>query len=149
MGGRIPSTISHVRNLISFNVARNQFSGIIPPIYNISSLEYIFIHTHRFHGSLPLDIGVNLANLRYFSISGNNLTGSLQDSLSTATNLQGLEINGNIFSGKVSINFSRLQNLSRLNLGENNLGTGTANDLDFITLLTNYTKLEVLDLHSN
>ncbi|KAK9230176.1 hypothetical protein WN944_023143 [Citrus x changshan-huyou] len=149
LGGRIPSTRSHVRNLISFNVGLNQFSGMFPPINNISSLEYIFIHRNIYHGSLPLDIGVNLPNLRFFIISGNNLTGSLQDSLSNATNLQKLDINRNLFSGKVSINFGGLQNLSWLNLGKNNLGTRTANDLDFITLLTNCTKLEVLVLDSN
>lgn len=53
------------------------------------------------------------------------------------------------FSGKVVINFSRLKNLVWLNLGKNNLGLGTTNDLDFITSLTNCTRLDLLALYVN
>ncbi|KAK9190310.1 hypothetical protein WN943_018914 [Citrus x changshan-huyou] len=60
-----------------------------------------------------------------------------------------IEFSRNQFSGGVSVDFSRLKNLSWLNLGVNNLGSGTANELDFINLLTNCSKLERLYFNRN
>lgn len=147
--GRIDS-LGQLKNLLLLSVAFNQFSGTIPPsIFNISSLEVISLSENRFTGSLPVDTGVNLPKLRRLSPNGNNFTGFLPVSLSNASNLEMIEFSRNQFSGRVSVDFSRLKNLSWLNLGVNNLGTGTANELDFINLLKNCSKLERLYFNRN
>ena len=38
-------------------------------------------------GHLPLDIGITLPNIEFFSISGNQFIGSIPDSISNAINL--------------------------------------------------------------
>ncbi|KAH9768963.1 putative receptor-like protein kinase [Citrus sinensis] len=147
--GRIDSLVQ-LRNLLLLDIAFNHFSGTIPPpIFNISSLEVISLSENRFTGSLPVDTGVNLPNLRQLSPNGNNFTGSIPVSLSNASRLEMIEFSRNQFSGRVSVDFSRLKNLSWLNMGINNLGTGTANELDFINLLTNCSKLERLYFNRN
>ena len=125
-------------------------SGMFPrSICNISALEFIFLTVNRFSGSLPFDILVNLPNLKKLCIAENNFVGSIPDSLSNASNLELLELAGNQFEGKVSIDFSSLKNLAVLNLERNNLGIGTANDLGFVTFLTNCSSLKVLSLCHN
>ncbi|ESR49879.1 hypothetical protein CICLE_v10030615mg [Citrus x clementina] len=147
--GRIDSLVQ-LRNLRLLDIAFNHFSGMIPPpIFNISSLEVISLSENRFTGSLPVDAGVNLPNLRQLSPNGNNFTGSIPVSLSNASRLEMIEFSRNQFSGRVSVDFSRLKNLSFLNMGINNLGTRTANELDFINLLTNCSKLERLYFNRN
>ncbi|KAK9225084.1 hypothetical protein WN943_010125 [Citrus x changshan-huyou] len=148
--GRIPNNLGNLRNLILLNLGENRFSGIVPPsIFNISSLENVFLPTNRFNGSLPLDIGVSLPKLRGFIVAENNFAGSIPESLSNASNLVELTLFDNQFRGKVSIYFRSLKNLEWLNLGANNLGTGEANDLDFLTLLTNCTELTAIGLDDN
>ncbi|KAK9187363.1 hypothetical protein WN944_018757 [Citrus x changshan-huyou] len=147
--GRIDSLVQ-LRNLRLLHIAFNHFSGTIPPpIFNISSLEVISLSENRFTGSLPVDTGVNLPNLRQLSPNANNFTESIPVSLSNASRLEMIEFSRNQFSGRVSVDFSRLNNLSWLNMGINNLGTGTANELDFINLLTNCSKLERLYINRN
>ncbi|KAH9717790.1 putative receptor-like protein kinase [Citrus sinensis] len=147
--GIIPESLGQLRDLNFLSVAENNFSGMLPPIFNISSLEQISLLTNRFEGRLPLNIGFNLPKLKILIVGQNNLTGSIPQSFSNASNLVILNLSGNHFSGKVGIDFSSLPNITRLNLGQNNLGSGSIGDLDFITLLTNCSKLETLGLNSN
>ncbi|KAK9230233.1 hypothetical protein WN944_023200 [Citrus x changshan-huyou] len=150
LGGKIPTTLGLLRNLVDLNVGENRFSGMFPrSICNISSLEWIYLPFNRFSGSLPLDIAVNLPNLKALAIGGNNFFGSIPNSLSNASNLEILDLTSNQLKGKVSIDFSSLKNLSWLNLEQNNLGMGTANDLDFVTFLTNCSSLKVISLYAN
>ncbi|KAH9696643.1 putative receptor-like protein kinase [Citrus sinensis] len=148
--GKIPITLSQLTSLAYLHVGDNHFSGTIPPsVYNISSLVEIYLYGNRFTGSLPIEIGKNLPNLRNFVIYTNNFTGSLPDSFSNASNLEVLHLAENQFRGQVSINFNGLKDLSMLGLATNFLGNGAANDLDFVDLLTNCTKLQYLYLADN
>ena len=52
-------------------------------------------------GHLPLDIGITLPNIEFFSISGNQFIGSIPDSISNATNLDTLQLNKNKLNGKI------------------------------------------------
>ncbi|XP_031271077.1 putative receptor-like protein kinase At3g47110 isoform X2 [Pistacia vera] len=150
LDGRIPDTFGQLRSLDFFNLGQNNFSGAVPPsIYNISSLDTFALLSNRFTGNLPLNINFTLPNLRRYNIHGNDFTGSLPDSLSSIPNIETLDVSDNQLSGKVLTDFSVLKNLSWLNLGDNNLGTGKAGDLDFVTSLTNCSKLQVLGLYHN
>ncbi|KAL5853949.1 hypothetical protein ACOSQ3_009067 [Xanthoceras sorbifolium] len=148
--GRIPDTLGQLRSLSYFDLGENKFTGTVPSsIYNISTLETFGLLVNNFHGSLPLEIGNSLPNLKVFIIAENSFTGPLPESLSNASNLVQLAVEENHFSGKVSIDFSGLKNLSYLHLGQNSLGTRTASDLDFVTSLTNCSKLGMLALYQN
>ncbi|KAL5817156.1 hypothetical protein ACOSQ3_025534 [Xanthoceras sorbifolium] len=148
--GRIPDTLGQLRGLVFLILAENKLSGIVPSsIYNISSLEILSLLANRLNGSLPLNTGFNLPNLKKFIMAQNNFTGPLPNSLSNASSLESLDLAENYFNGEVSVDFSGLKNLSFLHLGTNNLGTGTTNDLEFVTSLTNCSKFETLALYEN
>ncbi|KAK2636943.1 hypothetical protein Ddye_031735 [Dipteronia dyeriana] len=150
LSGTIPFSLGRLRSLFYLHLGGNNISGMVPPsIFNISTLTYLYLQRNRLYGSLPRNIGNDLPRLKRFFISYNNFTGPLPFSLCNTSNLEWIEFQRNYFSGKVSIDFSRLKNLSDLYLDVNNLGTGTANDLHFLTSLINCSKLERLNLNRN
>ncbi|GAY58659.1 hypothetical protein CUMW_188680 [Citrus unshiu] len=100
-GGKIPESPDQLRSLFYLKIGGNQFSGMFLPVYNLSSLEMIYLHDNRFNGNLPLDIGAKLPNLRKIVIALNNFTGPLPDSFFNASNLERLELSYNQFRGKV------------------------------------------------
>ncbi|KAL7238886.1 hypothetical protein ACSBR2_004896 [Camellia fascicularis] len=99
-------------------------------------------------GSRPLDLGITLTNLEFFAISGNQFTGSIPVSMSNMSSLAYLQAMENNLTGKVP-NFRNLNKLSWLIISTNHLGTLEADDLSFISYLTNATDLEILALDNN
>lgn len=148
--GPVPNSLGQLKSLRTFSLAFNNLSGIIhSSIFNISSLVYLNVGLNRFHGTLPSNIGNNLPNLKFLSLFQNSLSGQLPLSLSNASHLQEILLSENSFNGKVLVNFSHFKNLSLLDLGSNNLGTGTPKDLDFLTSLTNCRNLDQLIIYEN
>ncbi|XVF44044.1 hypothetical protein PTKIN_Ptkin02bG0088800 [Pterospermum kingtungense] len=82
-------------------------------------------------------------------MTGNNLSGSLPVSVSNVSNLELFDVSGNHFRGKVSIDFQNAKNLYFLNMESNHLGTGGVGDLDFITTLTNCSRLRTFSIGYN
>ncbi|XP_026432247.1 putative receptor-like protein kinase At3g47110 isoform X1 [Papaver somniferum] len=145
--GRIPSPLSQLTNLKYFDLSSNNLSGTVPSkLYNISSLIVFSLSVNQLHGSIPVFI---LPNLNYFSVLDNNFTGTFPTSFSNSTRLRFLQLGINNFFGSVPYNLGSLKNLTRLALGENNLGTGQANDLNFIDSIINSTNLNYLYLGIN
>lgn len=144
--GRIPDTLSKLKRLAFLELEDNHLSGLIPPaVFNISSLKVIDVGGNQFHGTIPSNIGFSLPNLKNLTLGDNNFFGRLPESLSNASKLVKFDISGNYFSGEVSFTFSGLKNLSKLNFGTNNL----RGSLDFLTSLTNCSRLQVLGLGRN
>ncbi|KAK8477620.1 hypothetical protein V6N13_063078 [Hibiscus sabdariffa] len=148
--GRLPVTFGLLKRLVALELNGNTFSGSIPPSFcNMSSLEYLVLGTNQLSGILPVCLGSNLPSLRGILVGANNLSGTLPESLSNVSNLETLEVSNNYFHGKVSVNFRNARNLSWINMKENNLGSGSAGDLDFVTTLTNCSGLQVVSIAFN
>ncbi|KAK2641306.1 hypothetical protein Ddye_023069 [Dipteronia dyeriana] len=148
--GTIPDMLGQLKRLTGVGLADNNFFGIVPAsIYNLSYLEYFFLGSNRLHGNLPPNIGFTLPNLKWFVVANNDFTGSLPDSMSNSSNLVEFDVSVNNLKGDVSIDFSGFNNLYWLNMGRNKLGTGTSNDLGFVTSLINCSKLETFGLYEN
>ncbi|XVE50330.1 hypothetical protein DITRI_Ditri01bG0153500 [Diplodiscus trichospermus] len=147
---RLLDTLGLLKRLVILLLENNNFSGLIPPsFFNISSLEALGLSSNQLHGSLPVTFGSNLPHLRVFIISINNISGSLPESFSNASKLEHFDVSQNHFSGKVSINFQNARNLLVLNLERNNMGSGSAGDLDFMTTLTNCSMLQAFSIERN
>ncbi|KAJ7953306.1 putative Receptor-kinase [Quillaja saponaria] len=146
----MPEEIGHLRNLSSISIVSKKLSGMLPSsFYNISSLVTISAAGNQFNGSLPSNMFVSLPNLRLFGIGLNKMSGPIPTSIVNASQLQLFDIPKNNFVGQVSTNLGNLKDLWWLEIGEKNLGSNSANDLEFLTSLTNNSKLELLDFSFN
>ncbi|XVE62956.1 hypothetical protein DITRI_Ditri06bG0160900 [Diplodiscus trichospermus] len=148
--GRLPDTLGLLKRLVFLGLESNNFSGFISSSFcNISSLEALSLGDNQLTGSIPVNWGSSLQSLGQFLVANNILSGTLPESLSNASKLEIFDVSSNHFVGKVSINFQKAKNLSWLNMEKNNLGSSSAGDLDFVTTLTNCSRLTVLSIASN
>ncbi|KAJ6377514.1 hypothetical protein OIU76_026477 [Salix suchowensis] len=149
LSGNVPSTLGNLKNLRILDLMDNMFSGVIPPsIFNLSLLTALDIGFNLFHGNIPSDIGTSLPNLEFFSIASNLFTGFIPVSISNASNLQLLQVSLNNLTGEVPT-LEKLHRLNFFTLFSNHLGSGQANDLNFLSSLTNSTTLEYLSIKRN
>ncbi|XP_062155284.1 probable LRR receptor-like serine/threonine-protein kinase At3g47570 [Alnus glutinosa] len=150
IGGSIPSVLGQLMNLTAIAFSLNQFSGTIPPsIFNISSITILDVGYNQIQGSLPWDLGITLPNLQIFYVARNKFTaGSIPHSISNASNLERLDFGGNKFTGNMP-SFEKLRWLQFLSTSHNHLGSGGADDLNFLCSLTNATSLEQLAIDGN
>ncbi|KAJ9174762.1 hypothetical protein P3X46_013368 [Hevea brasiliensis] len=147
--GVIPDNLGQLMNLRLLSLPVNQFLGTIPPsFFNLSLIESIDVGFNNLEGGLPLSLGFSLPNLQFFSISSNQLTGSIPTSISNASSLEVLQLAINNFIGRVP-SLEKLHRLRRLTVNENHLGSGKADDLEFLSILTNATNLRLLGIDHN
>ncbi|RKZ72367.1 MAG: hypothetical protein DRQ57_17470, partial [Gammaproteobacteria bacterium] len=72
------------------------------------------------NGSIPDSLG-NLRNLQYLSMRENHLSGSLPESFGNLSNLKSIELNRNQLSGSIPESFGNLSNLKSILLSHNQL----------------------------
>ncbi|PON86505.1 LRR domain containing protein, partial [Trema orientale] len=123
-------------------------SGMIPQsIYNLSLLEILSVADNTLQGSLPHNIGVTLPRIQRFRPWGNQFTGPIIPvSFANASSLSELDLSKNKFFGEVPNIFGNLKNFTWLGMAFNDLRSGKANDMSFITSLTNCSSLRILNL---
>ncbi|XP_030931191.1 receptor kinase-like protein Xa21 [Quercus lobata] len=150
LGGHIPDALGQLRSLTFLGLGGNRFSGSVPPsLYNLSSIIDFSLADNELSGSLPTDLFLTLPHLQGFQIHDNQFTGPLPVSLSNASELEQIEVYKNHFTGKVSINFGGLQQLEELFIGENNLGSGDDDEMNFFQSLLNCSSLQEIYLEVN
>jgi Leucine-rich repeat (LRR) protein/tRNA A-37 threonylcarbamoyl transferase component Bud32 len=122
----------------------NNLSGPIPPFTNIpSQLKYLSLTGNSLTGTLPRSLG-NLTMLSALLIAQNQLQGNIPD-LSKLSGLQFLDLSYNNLSGTVPPATYKLPLLSFLGLADNNL-TGTLPP-DMGNTLSNITALVMSNNH--
>ncbi|GMN67111.1 hypothetical protein TIFTF001_036168 [Ficus carica] len=160
-------------NLVTLDLTKNNLEGSIPPhLGNLSSLQALYLSTNRFkgdvpallgqlkrtlylssnqfQGTLPRNLGLALPNIEKFSVWGNQFGGRIPLSISNASKLSLFDISINNFFGGVSVTiFGNLKKLAWLGLIETDLGSAKADDLKFITSLTNCSSLRRLYLDNS
>ncbi|CAN1838500.1 Probable LRR receptor-like serine/threonine-protein kinase At3g47570 [Linum perenne] len=150
LSGSIPDTLGRLKSLKELDLNDNNLSGeISDSIFNLSSLTDLwFGFNYKLHGSLPWNLGVTLPNLENFDVADNQFTGSVPPSLSNASNLVLLQLVSNNFTGSMP-SMTSSNKLSRFSISNNSLGSGKANDLSFLSSLTNATNLKDVEIHMN
>ncbi|XP_010269667.2 PREDICTED: probable LRR receptor-like serine/threonine-protein kinase At3g47570 [Nelumbo nucifera] len=143
--GSIPDDLGRITGLEFIVVSSNNLVGTIPPsLYNLSNISTFSVYDNRLHGEIPGDIGLILANLQWLSVGNNLFTGTIPVSLTNASRLEYIDFSSNEFTGPVPDNLGMLPNLYRIQLSENKLGTTDGNDMNFISSLTNSTRLKLI-----
>ncbi|KAM7466619.1 hypothetical protein LguiB_014181 [Lonicera macranthoides] len=148
--GSIPDIFGQLQILTDIGLGFNNLSGTIPSsIYNLSSLTTLYLADNGIGGTLPQNLGLRLPRLKFIQLWGNRLTGTIPITLSNASDLEQIEFTKNNFVGKVPTNLESLERLRILILESNSLGRGDADDLNFLSSLTNCTMLETFSVAIN
>ncbi|PQM33290.1 tyrosine-sulfated glycopeptide receptor 1 [Prunus yedoensis var. nudiflora] len=153
--GAIPSSFfRRARNLTSFNVRNNTFSGFsagynrlsgpLPEdIYNATTLEEISLPSNALHGGISDEI-VNLTNLTILELYVNQFSGMLPMNVGKLSKLKLILLHFNNLTGSLPPSLLNCPNLRELNLGFNHF-VGNLSMLDFSKL----SRLTKLDFVSN
>ncbi|XP_048140722.1 probable LRR receptor-like serine/threonine-protein kinase At3g47570 [Rhodamnia argentea] len=149
LDGSIPEDLGRPTSLDSIIVSGNRFSGTIPSsLLNLSSLTRFDVGGNRIQGSLPADLGLTLPNLQFFSIAMNQFGGPIPPSVSNWTKLEVIQAGDNKLSGKVP-SFGNMPWLWHFAIFDNQLGSGSYEDLSFVCSLANSTGLESFGIGGN
>ena len=147
--GAIPEGLCRVGSLLWLDLADNHLSGTIPTaLFNLSSLKEFSVEANDLGGKLPSDFGDHLPNVEYLLLGGNHFIGNLPASLVNSTEIYVLDVPYNNFTGRLPPEVGRLCP-DLLSLGANQFMAATVQDWEFMTLLTNCTRLRVLNLQFN
>ncbi|CAK9179474.1 unnamed protein product [Ilex paraguariensis] len=148
--GGIPKELGRLAKLEIIALSQNRLSGTIPPkIFNISSIAVIDFGVNQIKGDLTSLIGSTTPpHLKFLSIGANQFTGSIPISMSNMSNLEYLLLAHNKLTGKVP-HLGKCYKLRKFGININHLGSGEANDLSFISTLTNATNLTTLLVNVN
>ncbi|KAJ8629249.1 hypothetical protein MRB53_022572 [Persea americana] len=112
-------------------------------------MAFFTVVVNQLSGSLPPDLGVILPNLIGFYVGGNRFTGPIPISLYNASRLEELELSSIQFSGSIPMKLGRLGGLRLLNLKNNILGSGEAEDMGSLSSLANCSLLQILSVTIN
>ena len=89
----IPDNIGQMKNLVYLALGANLFTGMLPSIYNLSSIAALSLYFNQLHGRLPPNIASKLPNLEILLLHVNHFTESLQISLSNISSLNTIGLN--------------------------------------------------------
>ncbi|KAK8984153.1 hypothetical protein V6N11_029476 [Hibiscus sabdariffa] len=148
--GVIPDALGRLSSLKIFSIAQNNLSGIIPSsIYNLSSSTHVSMALNNLSGDLAPQLGSAFRNLETLYLGENQFTGRIPRSVANISGLKQLDINSNGFTGLVPDDLGKLRNLLLFDIHGNDLGFGTEGDLDFLSSLSNCSRLQYLVIHDN
>ncbi|KAF7091997.1 hypothetical protein CFC21_094528 [Triticum aestivum] len=147
--GPIPEGFGRLHSLFWIDLGENHLSGTIPTaLFNLSSLTTFSVAANDLGGKLPSDFGDHLPNLEHLLLGANHFTGNLPASLVNSTEISKLDVTINNFTGKLPSEIGMLCP-DTLSLGRNQFMATTMQDWEFMTLLTNCTRLRIFNLQLN
>ncbi|XP_021298320.1 probable LRR receptor-like serine/threonine-protein kinase At3g47570 [Herrania umbratica] len=167
IGGKIPTEIGSLSNIIALGLALNELSGSIPmTIGRLRNLQVLHLDGNRLQGSLPhdlcglkrlnrLSLGANeldgplptclgdLTSLRYLNLSSNKLHATIPSSLWSLRDLLSVDLSSNSLIGPLPLDIENLKVLIYLDLSKNLLSSdipdtiGSLDDIQLLALSSN------------
>ncbi|MCD7450361.1 hypothetical protein HAX54_005563 [Datura stramonium] len=147
------------------DLSSNLFKGTIPlPSVPIEMLD---LSNNKFQGLIPQNISEIMPDLIFLSLSGNEISGEIPDTIGKMTLLQVIDLSSNKLTGSIPSSIGECSYLKALDLGNNNLSGSVPSSLgQLIQLqslhlndnkfsggvpfsLKNLSSLETLDLGNN
>uniref|UniRef100_A0A1D1YN16 non-specific serine/threonine protein kinase n=1 Tax=Anthurium amnicola TaxID=1678845 RepID=A0A1D1YN16_9ARAE len=144
--GNIPPTLGQLSNLDWLDVADNQLTGTIPVssgdtpgLDQLVNTKHFHFNKNRLRGPLQENLFNSRMTLIHILFDGNDLQGTIPESVVLVKSLEVLRLDRNGLTGPVPTNINNLTRLSVLNLANNRL-TGGIPDLTGMNVL-NYVDL--------
>ncbi|XP_050203761.1 probable LRR receptor-like serine/threonine-protein kinase At3g47570 [Mercurialis annua] len=163
--GSIPSSLSNASDLETFQIGNNNFTGIIPSfekmknltnllldnnhfgngdeddlkflygLTNASALSVINLSSNKFGGKLPEQIANLSKQLEIFSITDNQIHGTITTGIEFLVNLNTFYASENNLSGTIPFSIGKLRNLAKLSLSGNGFVGSIPSSLGNLTQL--------------
>ncbi|GKU93561.1 hypothetical protein SLEP1_g7150 [Rubroshorea leprosula] len=125
----------------------NFLTGFIPPmIFNISTLECIYLGGNNLSGHLPSTIGLGLPKLTELELFDNKLNGIFPSSITNSSLLAILDLSNNLFFGPFPNSLGHLTSLQWLDLSQNMFSEFSTPKRSFLFSLINCKYLTFLDV---
>nr|DAD24836.1 TPA_asm: hypothetical protein HUJ06_026300 [Nelumbo nucifera] len=148
--GLIPHELGTLQNLKMLDLTLNNLTGTVSPsLYNISSLVHFALAANNLWGEIPSDIGDKLPNLLFINFCMNKFTGRIPGSLHNLTKIETIRLSWNFLDGPVPPGLQNLRNIEMYQVGYNWLVSSGDDGLNFITALSNSSRLELLAFGGN
>ncbi|KAL5799687.1 hypothetical protein ACOSQ4_032571 [Xanthoceras sorbifolium] len=148
--GEIPANLSHCSRLIILAIGRNKLVGKISPEF----ASLLFLGTlpawksyNAFGGNILNSLD-GLRKLLALGLASNNLIGTVPPSLYNLSSVRIFSVSDNQLDGSLPSNLG-MQQLVKVNLQKNNLGSGETDEIKFISSLVNCSNLEILSIVGN
>ncbi|XP_052137458.1 probable LRR receptor-like serine/threonine-protein kinase At3g47570 [Oryza glaberrima] len=142
--GRIPPGLTACRKLETLGLCLNLLSGDVPEwLADLSELNFLYLCENELTGSIPAVLS-NLTMLteldlsfclNVISLSNNQLSGPIPDSIVLMENLQYSSLHGNIMFGPVPTQIGTLQSIVVLYLDDNKFSGSIPNGVGNLTTL--------------
>ncbi|XP_028092964.1 probable LRR receptor-like serine/threonine-protein kinase At3g47570 [Camellia sinensis] len=168
LGGKIPTELGSLSELMSLKLSNNHFTGTIPPsIGNLTILSLLGLMYNNLEGSIPTQLG-QLSKLEFLQLSANNLSGMVPNSLYnissiylfsitfnqlhgilppdlglTLQNLLGFYVESNQFYGQIPSSIANATGLVQIDFSRNSFTGSMPKTLGTLDAL------EVLNAHQN
>ncbi|GLU14340.1 hypothetical protein SLE2022_309160 [Rubroshorea leprosula] len=108
--------------LILYNVAKNKFSGGIPPTFcNMSSLVFLDLSHNNLSGIIPQCLGNVSKSLWFLNLEENNFYGSIPETWEIGNELKMIKLGHNNLQGKLPRSLSNCKMLEYLDLSNNKI----------------------------
>ncbi|OMO70592.1 hypothetical protein CCACVL1_18773 [Corchorus capsularis] len=94
-------SLVELKNLRSFSVMNNSFTGTLPDMNRLGSLRALFLSGNQFSGEIPAEFFAKMGSLKKIWLSNNKFTGNIPFSLGELPSLFELHLENNQFSGHI------------------------------------------------
>ncbi|XP_061337602.1 LRR receptor-like serine/threonine-protein kinase RGI3 [Gastrolobium bilobum] len=133
LAGAIPSDISNLKNLNFLDLSSNHLVGETPAtLSRCQELEFMDLHSNSLIGSVPDNLP---KSLQLIDFSDNRLTGALNHSIGSLTELTKLYLGKNQLSGRIPAEILSCSKLQLLDLGSNSFSGEIPKELGQIASL--------------
>jgi RHS repeat-associated protein len=96
--GEVPASLANLVNLTALSISNNQLTGTLPPLNNLTKLQYFAAGKNYFTGEIPSSYA-NFKDLITFSVENNVLSGNFPSFVGQWTKLTTLTLANNKFVG--------------------------------------------------
>lgn len=147
--GSIPKELGRLKNVQWFALFANHLSGEVPEaVFNLSSVVAFGVDQNDLHGTLPSNWGNSQPDLEFIYLAMNHFTGNVPASLANATMMDTIDLGVNNFTGRMPPEIGTL--CPRIfSFDSNQIEASATEGWEFVTLLTNCTRLRVLSFRNN
>ncbi|KAI5056384.1 hypothetical protein GOP47_0028202 [Adiantum capillus-veneris] len=136
LGGSVTPNLNKLASLTSISLQRNGFTGPLPSLSGLSSLQSCYLNDNNFD-TIPWDFFSTLPSLRYLYMHNNPLLNSssaeggwsLPADLQASTFLTNLTLTNTSLVGEIPSFLGSMSSLSVLSLAYNKLGGGIPSSL--------------------